>query len=368
MKKFCLFAIMMALAFAMNSKSATAQSIPCRPEVEGLHFTTPAHQYTPMLFPDMPNDIMISYIILDGLLKHINGIEEIAWSFIERFENNEISPDNDTLNYALKYMYKLSDYDPLLFWDYLMKGESGGRKLHPYFYFDQLKFGLHTDIALYKESKSERVSNGEQKRRIFCSPYILHIYVNETSLFVKTHPTDTFLKEITIVYANVLDTIKGKVLPDINTGFIARKSLLTDNIMNPIEPENIIQSIGYRNTNLIFDYYNNWYLYGGDDHAYTIGEDGTVYGSLIDKDGNPWIKPGREYIVLLAPNGECSTGGLRYYALWPVGGSHSHGMYPIEDGNVLDGGNVWGWGKSVPIDIFKQNLNELINEIKNYGE
>jgi hypothetical protein len=43
-------------------------------------------------------------------------------------------------------------------------------------------------------------------------------------------------------------------------------------------------------------------------------------------------------------------------------------MYPIEDGNVIDEKNALGFGTSVPVNVFKQNIRNTINEIKNYGE
>jgi len=114
MKKNSLLAITMALTLTMLCENTTAQIIPCRPEVEGLHFTSPMYKYSPVYFSNMPYDVLISYIVADSILSYA-GVKEIASDFNKRFRKNQISYDNDTLNYAYKYMYKIMDYDPLLF-------------------------------------------------------------------------------------------------------------------------------------------------------------------------------------------------------------------------------------------------------------
>jgi len=232
------------------------------------------------------------------------------------------------------------------------KGKEYGRNIHTY--------PLYEDLA---GTIAKSPNAGKQKQAILRTSYILHIYVDTTVPFHKVKGEmwyEQLLKDWTIVYSQVLDTIKGKKLPDINTGVIARKEQLNlssnggDSVSSITTPINIPN-----NVNLIFDYCDEW----------SLDEGHPITRTLLDKEGNTWIKPKKEYIVLLAPNYDCYTNdGLFYYSLWPVGGSYSYGMYPVEDGNVLDEGNVWGWGKSVPLNVFKQNLNTLLNEIKNYGE
>jgi len=355
-----MFKFLSVALFAMLGSTvstvANTQTLPCAPKVKGLHFTHPTYNYnSPVLLSNMPFDILLSYIILDSVLKYSDEAKDVVNSFLERFNSGQISYDNDTLNYAFKYMYSLSDYDPLIFfYNFLLR--SGNKKIHPQYLFDDL-----VDCI-------EKTPNGEQKRRILRSPYILHIYVEETSMWIKdTSAPDAMCKDFTVVNAKVLDTIKGKTLPNINTLFLAKGLLdtTTDSGIPEAEETNAIPPKS--NVNLIFDYCNQWGI-DGRGRDWMILENGELCCYLKDKDGNPWIKPRREYIVLLAPNYECTYNGQFYYALWPVGGSYSHGMYPIENGTVMDEGNVWGWGETVPLETFKQNINTIINEIKNYGE
>ena len=79
MKKIFCITIVMALLSPLMSINTNAQiNIPCRPEVEGLHFTIPSYSYTPVLFSNMPHDIMISYIITDSIRKYVEDVNETA--------------------------------------------------------------------------------------------------------------------------------------------------------------------------------------------------------------------------------------------------------------------------------------------------
>ena len=57
-----------------------------------------------------------------------------------------------------------------------------------------------------------------------------------------------------------------------------------------------------------------------------------------------------------------------YYTLIPYPFTGSFSMYPIENGNVIDEENALGFGTLVPVDVFKENIRNKINEIKNYGD
>jgi hypothetical protein len=303
---------------------------------------------------------MASYIIMDSVLRNPPGTAAAIGNILRRLDSGLISADNDTLNYACKYLYTLSDYDPLRFFTFMTTPRRDGRLPAMAYYND-----LCEQFVL-------KNPNGEQKNRILKSFFILHIYVDTTTLFVYDTTANEVLKDFTIVYAKVLDTIKGQILPDANNAFVALGTQPLEQNINEASSFNSKRATLSRpNTNyanIVFDYCNQWLLGGGD--AYITLEDGSVLGSMYDENGNPWVKPHNEYIVLLAPNPECvyDTTNLMYYALWPVGGSYSHGMYPIKDGKVLDAGNVWGWGTSVPINEFKNHLNDLINSMKHYGE
>ena len=341
-------ALSIAFLLIIGSAVVNAEGLPCNSKAEGLFFNTTIHPYTPVLYTTMPYDVMISYILIDSILKYAPDAKDVVNSFLKRFNNNQIGHDNDTLNYTLKYLYKIMDYDPLLFYDYIKKGYGQhGRIISPEpLYWKLITGSIHYDtVGLYDEvNLTERVTNGRIKEMIFRSLFVLHIYVDTITSYTRLNSNDSF--NYTIVYSQVLDTIKGKKLPDINTAILAKRPGNDEIDTNIIIPNNV---------NLIFDFGKRW--------LYQDLQEGHYMYMLLDG-----VEPNKEYIVLLEASAECSHNGKCYYSLVPLRHLNFHGIYPIEDGNVIDYWNIWEWGKSVPLNTFKQNLNTIINEIKNYGE
>ncbi len=88
---------------------------------------------------------------------------------------------------------------------------------------------------------------------------------------------------------------------------------------------------------------------------------------LADTAGNAWVKKGKEYIVFLSPRYICMDSVNCYLSLTPaVNESYVFSMYPISDGIVSDPNNEFGLGTSVPVNIFKNKIREIINIIKDY--
>jgi hypothetical protein len=108
-----------------------------------------------------------------------------------------------------------------------------------------------------------------------------------------------------------------------------------------------------------------------DQMQWGLGSDGSPKNTagMYDANGDFWIKPDHEYIVFTAANfSYTDTTGQAYFHIWPLAGPSSRGLFPIENGNVIDEKNFFGWGTSVSLETFKTNLQAIINEIKNYGE
>ena len=345
------------LFLLVSSIIVNAEVMPCNPKIRGINYTHPTYNYmSPPLLSNMPYDIMVSYIIVDSILKYSDSVVAVTNSFFKRFENNQISFDNDTLNYALKYMYRLADYDPLIYFYNFCLG-SANKKVSPR--------SLHWDLMEYVRRK---IPNGGRIRRVLDSPWILHIYVEETNMWC-LDSTYKNLKDFTTVKARILDTIKGKKLPNLNTMFFAEE--LTSKENDDTSKPSIEINTMPNNVNLVFEYCNQWSrnYYGDDETIWHVDDNGNIICCLLqDEDGSAWVKPNREYIVLLAPIYECTHNGNFYYALWPTGGTYGYGMFKIENGIVLDKKNDWGWGNEVPVETFKQNLKTLINDMRNYGE
>jgi len=64
----------------------------------------------------MPFDVLVGYIFLDSILTH--GRKSYPTAQDQNDFINSLTCEGDTLNYVLKYLYKLADYNPFLYYDY----------------------------------------------------------------------------------------------------------------------------------------------------------------------------------------------------------------------------------------------------------
>ena len=200
------------------------------------------------------------------------------------------------------------------------------------------------------------------------SDYILHLKVN-SSLFIPDND-GAICSSLSVFGCEVIEKIKGQVLPDIhshlfltgnNSTFMNHNISTTANIVDNTNAH-FNKIISYNTTNFIFSYCNGWTVCPFDSGR-----------RLFDyPDGEPWIKSGREYIAFLrflaigsdGPDGDRKG----FYSMIPCPLGDSFGMFPIENGFVLDKCNYLGFGTKVPVDEFKENIRKKIEEIKNFNK
>ena len=333
---------------------------PCFSKFRGLFYPATKFGYTPVLHSNMPLDILLGYIIADSISAHSRAM--LPTNEDERNFIKNLSSGGDTLNYALKYMYRLADYNPMLFYHFT-QGQVSKRSLD----------AIEREIIARVHNDCDK--SFCKKAMLLHPHYILHVRVNETQLLSYKHFDgedyyDVPRHYLVNAYCSVLDTIKGQVLPDISTCFVVSEKELENGtvIMPIITPVSQIIGVNTPRTNFAFDYNPQW-----------TRANRQWTKPMFDSEGNHWVMPEREYIVLLRPRFYCgepftapSAGNpstrTYYYSLMPVAGDLSGGMFPIKDGNVIDEGNDFGWGEVIPLDVFKTNLRGAIDSIKNYGD
>ena len=322
--------LLITMGFIVVSQSVVAQEyLPCDSSTKGYYYSYQHSYYTPELLSDMPYDIMVGYIIADSVLRNASPVEISNFVYSLGY--------NDTLKYILKYMYLLSDYDPIRYSRFLLTQPTPRSS------------GYGTQNHVF-----QRVSvlpDGALNGRLVAPDYILHLRVNET---VTTEiPDGLRCKSLIASHSTVIDKIKGQILPPLGTHY--GLTTVGSNSGNGESEEISLPAP----TDFVFEYCPNWER---------RDVNGGKWNSIICPDGTPWIKPSQEYIVFTKPIFYRSCETTAYYAMTPLGGTYSAGMYPIENGNVIDKDNSFGWGEVVPVETFKQNLRNLINTIKNYGE
>ena len=320
------FIVALLLSTEVTLNAVTYEPLPNHPYWNGFHYYFDMTDYPNLLSSSMPYQVLQGYIVADSVVKAMPG-RKYQMSSIEK-----MNPFLDTAQYIYKYWCYMNDYNPLWFYSFEGKKYSGART-SPY--------GLLTDLRnrMYIDPKFKYV----------ISSYILHIYVNNT-FWIDTpdvrKPDDFWSK--TIAYCKVLDTLKGKQFPSLNDAIFYNGEL-------PDSGSSIVANIPPQ-TDIVFSYKDSWQSWNSE---------------LYPLD---WIKPGNEYIVFLEINGRDNLKNLdgsinkHYYSIAPFSKYGFRGIYQIENGMVKDADNVLGFGKKNSVNIFKQNIINKLEEIKNYGE
>ncbi len=335
MKKFCrlnaitLALFLLVLGTVVTLDAVTYEPLPNNSPYRGLFYYISMAEYQDLLIPTMPPEIMVGYSVADSIVRS-------APHFPEDVVKN-LNLESDTMAYLFKFWTIMNDWHPPRFQSFLSKK-------HP----DAKVAGHSVEGALYMRTyKDPRLD-------YVYPPYILHVYVNDVIQIDTSFAKGPYIKikgyplSLTTAYCKVLYNFKGKVLPSLQDAIIYNGEL-------PDSGNSIISAIPPQ-TDLAFSYMDYWQRWDGG--PYLLG----------------WIKPGKEYIVFLEVNGRSNLrnpdGSINkhYYSITPFRQNGSRSMYPIENGIVRDEGNILGFGEREPLNIFKQNIINKLEEIKNYGE
>ena len=300
------------------------QPTPCSSLYPGYYYSGEYYGYHPVLFSDMPYDIMISNVLLDSVKRNLKNIFTEHFGFDTALEHIEC--EDTIFNLVMKHFYRLEDYTP---------------------YFFIYSFGGYTDRSyLGMESQIWKRSGevcGLPKEQVGKSTYILHITTNTVE-----HWEFQGSPDIRKVECKINTVIKGQVLPDINS--LVEVFYVDSNDIRLTKSRGVTVN---PNTDFIFHY-----------------TDFNVSNKGITKTF-PEIKPETEYIAFVWQVGfDCINEQTKttYFKFRPSLVGLSGGMYPIVNGNVFDEYDDFGWGTSVPLNTFLLNLQEVIDSIVNYGE
>jgi hypothetical protein len=303
----------------------------------------------------MPYDVLLGYIALDSIINWATTYNE-TWgrvqqvrSFLERRKSFD-----DTLKKIVRSLYAMADYDPMLFeatlrsfrWPQLPPHMIYGGIIEAVTRAWANDLGaLHRDLVLLE------------------ADYIAHVKVVDT-----VHRSGKFELDWTtlvVTTCQVLDLIKGQVLPPCNPAF-------THTAPEVQAGTKQLKTLSSSGPCLQFTYVPNARLSGTTD---IIEPDDERLGHVIT--------PGNEYIVMLTFPFMCrDTAGIGdYYELHPLAVelpcndewhfNVSITAYPITTDSsgtavVRMPKNEYGWGTEIPLTTFKQRLLDRIREIRNY--
>ena len=304
--------------------SLGAQPKPPIPFAGPLYFSFPLLSQYPPLSVSMPYSVLIGYVGFDSVARRAEQ------SVVEQTLRNLTY--SDTAKQAARFLYEMTDYDPILLFQWLNTSPTAGLYRNAPAYIRRRFTGAFDSIAPEKLNAAP----------LLMADYILHIHVEHTVASVDT--ASVYAKSAQLVTAYVVDTIKGRRIPFcLNEQFGAK---------NTIRPQNAAGAC------VNFDYRLEWRRFN---HSNRISRDDS---SLVDGSGNAWIKPGHEYVVFLRFASLRRDETNNYATLIPITGWGTMAcMYPVINGLIYDPYDDFGYGSALTIANFKSALRRNIHTL-----
>jgi len=330
---------------AIDPAEGHATSIGC--------FRQPVPRLTqvPPLRPDMTPLVLQSYSILDYLCsENLGDPRTLAWSY----------NSYDTMRAVLRYLYSMTDYDAVLFQQYLYEYNDaiGTYYGSPNMIFEAFRDRVRTFFP--EKNKIPRLLNPN------CILDIVVTDIQDDSDANATYPIHPL--PVKCITAKVLDRLKGQHL----LSFDCNQQLSRTGgvgVRNIRKREKILGTDTNQCIHFIYSpFWRKFRPWGFDVNDEAIG---------VDSAGNPTNCPdcygqnalvvGQEYVIVLQARLLDFIGANAYYDYWPeMSYDPQGGIFPMVDGNVIDSSNYWGYGSSVPLDQFKSDLQNDINSILQY--
>lgn len=321
MKKLFYSSVLFLLLMSLSAKSDT----PCDSAYPYITYKINKLTQFPPYSLSMPIDVIYGYIAIDSITYHSH-----PWLAYQYMLNQ---PFNDTLKKIFKHYYKMVDWDPIKYEQTRLYTSinirSAGHLLERY-------------ISRIIKQKAD---NPKLDYPLLTSSYILQIKASGIiGYFDSTAP-----KPIDACYdikCEVIDTIKGKVIPlkhfpETPGGIVPQGA---DKKMQ-YEPE----KLPLPDSAFVFGYCPGW-----------------AYG-LREPDKSPLIKLNQEYIVFIKSFIICEDSTHLYIDFSPAWPDYSSFLIlKIQDGNVVDPSDSFGWGEIVPLTQWKELLRSRIQQILNY--
>jgi hypothetical protein len=281
--------------------------------------------YAPPLHSDMPLDALHGYMYFDSLSRSFTG-----WSQVDSFAT--LITGNDTLKHFLKYRFAMSNYDDILFSEYLNFGQTVNSM-----------YKTTPGYILQKLTERENLILGSRNKKIMLTHASLILHLKITSVHLEwdslAHiPVSPLVQQC--ITAQVLDTIKGMHFLSHTTSsgtFLSTPSIFINFSLSPLWGKGPTES----------------HLRTGVDYR----DSANVVSPCVNCFGTKSLIPGSEYIVFLGSQALDFDGINSYYDYWPMSSFEPQGgIFPIVGGNVIDSSNYWGYGTSVSLSGFESSL------------
>lgn len=267
----------------------------------------PKLQVIPPLSTGMDFETLLAYVYLDSLMRSTN--KDMIWQMcLQRWYQEKTK--NDTIIQAVKYLYKLKDYDPIRFRQYSQSTSK------PLYKFNLVAIQGIIDRLLYNIVLNTQ--NQIAMVELNNPDYIFKVHVNSIdSIPRRGYPNDT-LRPNEFVYqvnATVLDTLKGKVFQQCNN----------------------IQPLSKKDTKnkALAELSNICFIYGKGPYYNEFNQSFNIDPVLLNTYGNLSLTPGQDLIVFLDHGNYYWDYDFDYFQISLLT------VFPIINGQVIDISHVW---------------------------
>ncbi len=328
------------------------------------HLTT-----IPPLYTNMPLDVLVAYIGADSIAR-------TAFHLPLKSYVRSIGTFNDTLKQFGRLLYRVVDWDPILFRQYsdettfrqigisndtLHFIDSNGTNLDtlsgapPSLFRVALPMHLPSMESKYLRYMPDSL-NKQSIRALLRADFILRVMIDSVDSCRNYLTGDTSQLRYAI-YASVLDTLKGRVFPNLchhaNQYLQPYRAALNVKIDQP-QPQS---SSGTCNK-IRFETWHGAYWTGyWAAHTNAFTRDST----FLDAEGNFVMRPGIECIVFLTLENHLVDDDYDYFNL-DLNTTLSYGVLRVADGHVKDLNHVWS-PTNLSVTQFRQRFNQLVNVI-----
>lgn len=293
-------------------QSVSSSKAPCDLWWGGLTYQFKMLKKThPPLTLDMPYDIMRGYLTFFDIETNSD-----YYTFKKYLDKQTFL--TDSIKNLIGYLYKLQDYNSILLSKY-----NKTEYIDTIITFSPSIFERDIKNFYFKFS-----NNITLDKALINSDFIFHIIADK----IDYYPT----KGDYIITAKIIDTLKGKVIPNF------RKVILPDSLPRSDSlDETAMADLG-----------------------------STIVFELRDDSKNFLNLPYSEYFCFIDLYTLCIDSSNNYENFYMLTDENmlydgSYTIFPIDGKNVLDTNNVMGFGKIVDIDVWKSKIRNRINEIKN---
>jgi len=301
-----------------------------------LHY--PIIKSIPPLNTAMPWDILLAYIYTDSIAQFDNSERTVSstarWATM-----------HDTLAGLITYNYKMTDYNPIIFTQYLNEISLNARTRYRTSIID-VRDNIRAALLKAAPKPADRLG----LYSLLYPDYILRVRITGIdSMLIKPHPSliNPYKFRAT---ADVIDTLKGMVFTTCAQQFLARTPVNEwPNVM--MDPKYPCIEFQYSHGNY-FDPNMN-----GEPWLYPDRDP-----SFAQSDGGFQMQVGQEAIVFLSHYGQRYDSTKDYFDL-NLEPQASYNALPIINGQVRDINHIWSGRTMISYDDWKARFYELREKI-----